>query len=131
MIVIDTHVLVWWSTKSKKLSKKAAQEFEIHKKRQEVCVSSISLWEIALLVKKGKINFTIGFDIWLKEIESVSFLRFIPVDNSIAINSINLPDFTNKDPADKIIVATAINLGAKLITSDRRILNYKGVNAIW
>ena len=131
MILLDTHVLVWWMDSPQKLSKNALREFENARKGHEVCVSSISFWEIALLVKEGRINFSMGFENWIEIVENFSFIRFIPVDNFIAINSVNLSYFSNKDPADRIIVATALNLGAKLITRDRRILKYKGVQAVW
>jgi len=55
----------------------------------------------------------------------------VPIDNKIAVLSVNLPDFSHKDPADRIIIATALNLGVKLVTSDSKILNYKHVQAIW
>ena len=68
---------------------------------------------------------------WLEKVESLPTVRFIPVDNRIAAYSINLPDFDHKDPADRIIIATALNTGAKLVTSDRKILNYHHVQSIW
>lgn len=131
MIVLDTHILVWWSDNPKKLSKIANQAIELAKKKHEICISSISLWEIAHLVNKGRIEFTLGFENWVKKIENLSFIRFIPVDNSIAVKSVNLPNFSNNDPADRIIVATALSLGVKLITGDQRILKYPFVKTIW
>ena len=131
MILIDTHVLVWWSNGSKNLSKKAFFEIEKAKKDRQICVSSISFWEIALLVKSKRLEFSSGFENWHTYLEKLAFFRFIPVDNRIAIDSVNLPDFSTKDLADRIIVSTAINLPAKLITNDKRILKYPSVQAIW
>jgi len=131
MIVLDTQVLVWWTTNFKRISKKAMTELERAKKKHEICISSISIWEVALLVKKRRLEFSVGFENWFNNIENLSFIRFIPLDNSIAVTSVKLPDFSNNDPADRIIVATALSLGAKLITSDRRILKYKGMETVW
>ena len=131
MIILDTHSFVWLIKTPLKLSAKAKKEILKAQKEKEIFISSISAWEIALLVKEGKLNLGIEVSQWVEKLARNSAIHFIPVDNEIAIKSVNLVDFTNKDPADRIIVATAKHLGAKLITSDRRILKYKGVQAVW
>ncbi len=68
---------------------------------------------------------------WIKKSEMLPFVNFIPVDNSIAVKSVNLPQPFHSDPADRIIIATAISLGASLITKDERILKYPHVKTIW
>lgn len=131
MIVLDTHALIWWVDNPNKLSKKARKAIEEEKSKKGILVSSISVFEINLLVKKNKLHLVNNPDIWLGKIESLPFIRFIPVDNKIAAYSVNLPDFYHKDPADRIIIATALNIGAKLITSDKKILNYSLVQSAW
>ena len=128
MIVLDTHTLIWWVDSPQKLSKKVRKVIEEEK---SILISSISTFEIYLLIKKGKLELLNNPDVWLEKIESLPFVRFIPVDNKIAAYSVNLPDFSHKDPADRIIIATALNLGAKLVTSDKRILDYKYVQTVW
>lgn len=132
MIVLDTHVLIWWINSPQKLSKKARKAIEEEKiKEGNILVSSISTLEIYRLVKNGKLQLIDHVDNWLEKIESLPAVRFIPMDNRVAAYSINLPDFDHKDPADRIIIATALNIGAKLITADKEILNYPHVQSIW
>lgn len=131
MILLDTSALIRWICVPEKLSKKARETIETEIQNKEILISSISVWEICLLIKKERLGFFIDPDSWLEEIENLPFIKFIPVDNKIAAYSVNLPDFTHKDPADRIIIATALNLGTKLITSDDKILSYKKVQTIW
>ena len=134
MIVLDTHVLVWWVANPEKLSKRAQEKIEREVNKGEdgvLFVSSISVWEIYLLVKKGKLSFSVDVDTWLVKVESLPFVQFIPVDNKIAAKSANLPEPLHNDPADRIIISTALQNGADLITSDKRILAYPNVRSIW
>lgn len=132
MIVLDTHVLVWWVGSSDKLSNKAQKIIKSEiKNGGQLLVSSISVWEIYLLVKKGRLSFTVDIDTWLEKVESLPFIQFIPVDNKIAAKSVNLPATFHDDPADRIIVATAKEKGAILLTSDQRIREYSYVQSSW
>jgi PIN domain nuclease of toxin-antitoxin system len=132
MIVLDTHILIWWIDSPQKLSKTARKIIEEHTRKEKgILVSSISTFEICLLVKKGKLVLTILPDVWLGKIENLPFVQFIPVDNSIAASSVSLPEFPHKDPADRMIIATALHLGAKLVTSDVKIRTYKHIQTIW
>ena len=130
MIVLDTNILVWLTTSPENISPLALKMINKFKTRKELYVSSISVWEIALLVKKKRLLFNIGFEEWLLKVKNLTFLKFVDVDVDIAVASVNLK-WTHKDPADRFIVATALNLEAKLITSDRKILTFKGVQSIW
>lgn len=131
MIVLDTNALIWWINKSEKLSQKAQKTIEEAEKRKTIYISSISILEICLLVKKNKLDLGTNLDLWLKQIETLSYVHFVPMDNKIAFQSINLPDFSHKDPADRVIIATALKLGARLVTADEKILNYKKIQTIW
>ena len=131
MILLDTSTLIWWTTALEKLSKKARDVIEKEIKEGVFFVSSISIWEIYLLVKKEKEGFSVDIDTWLEKVGSSPYINFIPVDNKIAAKSVMLPDFSNKDPADRMIVATALINGATLVTSDKRILNYPHVQSVW
>ncbi len=68
---------------------------------------------------------------WIRKTEKLSFIKFIPIDNQIALKSVNLPQPLHNDPADRIIIATAISEGASLITKDDRIINYPHIKTIW
>ncbi len=132
MIVLDTQALIWWIDNSGKLSKKALKAIKEEKPNKEsILISSISALEIYRLVKNGKLQLTTHAESWIEKIESLPFIKFIPVDNKIAALSVNLIDFLHKDPADRIIIATALNLGARLITSDKKILNYPHIRSVW
>jgi len=131
MIVIDTHVLIWWINNPEKLSKKAAQLIDREKKKDLILISSISVWEIYLLIKKNKLNLLMDTDSWLDTIESLPFIQFIPIDNKIAAKSVILPGEFHSDPADRLIVATARERGLPLVTSDERIREYSYVETIW
>jgi|SRR3989338_5657029 len=131
MTILDTHVLIWWLDQPDKLSKKAKQEIDNAVIKTELKASSISIWEICLLVKKNRLKLTMDLQSWIDKIEELPFLQFIPVDNKIALKSVLLNNKLHQDPADRIIIATTLIYGTKLVTSDKRILKYKEVNSIW
>jgi PIN domain nuclease of toxin-antitoxin system len=68
---------------------------------------------------------------WVAKSEALPFLHFVPVDNAIAIKSVKLPDPFHPDPADRIIIATALTLGFPLVTRDEKILDYPHVRTTW
>ena len=131
MIVLDTHALIWWVGGIKRLSKQAGQLVEEEKKRGEVMISVISVWEAAILIKKGKLKLTMNLTEWVESLEKSFYVKIMPIDSWIAIESVNLPGEFHKDPADRMIVATARQLGVKLVSKDKKILNYKHVQAVW
>lgn len=131
MIVLDTHVLVWWVANPKKLSRKAREAIEKQAEKEEVLVSSISVWEIYMLVKKERVRLTMDVAAWMEKVESLPYLKFVPVDNWIAAKSVMLPGDFHEDPADRMIIATALASGATLVTGDKRIRNYPHVKSVW
>lgn len=132
MIILDTHALVWWISDPEKLSDKARKLIESEIKRgSELLVSSISVWEICMLVKKGRLKLSVDVDTWIEKIEQLAYFQFVPIDNRIAAKSVNLPGSIHDDPADRMIVTTAFVHGAVLVTSDRKILNYPHVQSAW
>ena len=131
MIVLDTHTWLWWASNPKNLSPPARKIIDSTVESGEILISSISAWEIALLVAKGRLQLTIEVSDWIAKSERLPFVTFIPVDNAIAVKSVSLPQPLHNDPADRIIVATATIVGASLVTKDERILNYPHVKTIW
>lgn len=131
MILLDTNALVFLISSPKKLSQKASNRIDLEIKKKDIYVSSISIWEICLLVKAAKLELVMDVDTWIEKIEKLDFLKFVPVDNKIAAKSVALPEAVGRDPADRIIVATATGLGATLVTSDQKIRKYSGVKTIW
>jgi PIN domain nuclease of toxin-antitoxin system len=132
VIVIDTHVLVWWlSGDQSKLTAKALQEIQDAQRTAGVVASSISAWEIAMLVSKGKLDLSTDVSAWLDTAADIEGFRFIPVDNRVAVGSVRLPGGFHADPSDRIIIALAREMAAPLVTADRKILQYPHVATIW
>lgn len=132
MIALDTHALVWWVSDPARLGAKARKAIETAiDDGDQLAVSSISTWEIAMLVGAGRLELTMDIDTWIGRVESYPGLTFVPVDNRIALRAVQLEGFLHRDPADRIIVATALGLGAALVTADERIRAYRPLRTIW
>ena len=131
MILLDTHVWVWWLNDPAKLPSGARKAVKEAAKSRALYISSISTWEVALLASKGRLTFTMDAADWIAKSEVLPFFHFIPVDNAVAIRSVRLPEPFHRDPADRIIVATAITMGMPVVSSDSKILKYPHVKAIW
>ena len=132
MIVLDTHALIWWASGQKEqISEAATQAIEAELKGGDILVSSISAWELAMLVAKGRLALSLDVSDWLTLVGQIESVRFVPMDNEIAIKSAGLPGAFHKDPADRIIVATARKFGAALVTADERIRGFPNVHTIW
>ncbi|MBL7203631.1 MAG: type II toxin-antitoxin system VapC family toxin [Desulfobacteraceae bacterium] len=131
MIVLDTHVWVWFISNPELLSKAAKKAINVSMEQKAIFISSISAWELALLAAKKRLKLTIDVTDWITKSERLPFLQFIPVDNSVAVKSVNLPQPLHKDPADRIIIATAITIAAPVVTKDEKLLDYPHVKTIW
>lgn len=133
MIILDTHALVWWVNGDSQLSANAkkAIEQEIAAEEGVVMVSSISAWEIAMLVNADRLTLTMGVDDWLETISEIEGVQFIALDNAVAVESTRLPGEFHKDPADRMIVALSRHLNVPLVTADSKIRRYKHVKSVW
>ena len=112
MILLDTHAWVWFISNPELLSNKARIAVDAAVEKKDILISSISTWEVALLVAKKRLTLTMELSDWIAASERLPFVHFIPVDNSIAVKSVNLPGHLHNDPADRIIISTAISSGA-------------------
>jgi PIN domain nuclease of toxin-antitoxin system len=131
MIVLDTHAWLWWISNPEKLGTAASSAIEQAMQENSIFLSSISTWEIALLVDKGRLTLSIDVHDWVRKTESLPFVRFMPVDNTIALRSVALPGAFHADPADRIITATALTTGMPLVTKDEKIRACSFVRTIW
>ncbi|MCE9596692.1 MAG: type II toxin-antitoxin system VapC family toxin [Spirochaetia bacterium] len=131
MILLDTHAWVWWVSNPELLSKQTLQILKKGASEKSIVVSCISAWEVAMLVKKGRLKLSQDVEEWIRKSERLSFLNFIPIDNAILLKSVSISEKISKDPADRIIVATAVILGAKLVTKDAGLKKAKLVETIW
>ena len=132
MIVLDTHVLVWWANgQTASLPTAARRAIAAELKGGRIAISSISAWELAMLVAHGRMALSVDTRQWLDLVGQIEAVEFVPVDNAIAIDSVELPGEFHKDPADRLIVATARKLGAPLVTADEKIRAYPHLRTIW
>ncbi len=133
MIVLDTQALVWWVNGDRQLSSRAKTVItkEIAAEDGTVVISSISAWEIAMLVNADRLTLTMGVDDWLTTVSEIEGVRFVPIENEVVVESTRLPGEFHKDPADRMIVALARHLNAPLVTADTKIRAYKHVKSVW
>ena len=120
-LVLDTHAWVWWVSKPEKLSRKQREAIDRARKRggDALFLSVISAWEVALLVQGGRLRVPVPLETWLEQAMSIPGLEIAPLTVPIIGGAARLTAL--RDPADMLIVATALQHGARLITNDRRI----------
>lgn len=129
MILLDTHALLWWALDPERLSPTAAQQCE----RMEAAggyASSISLWEIGIKVKRGHLELGITVEELARRIEQGAAVELLPVDVTTWLKSVELA-WTHRDPADRVIVATALLRGLPLLTKDQVLRDFAEVETIW
>ncbi len=129
MIVLDTHIWVWWVHGDEKITSSQLEMIEANEDG-EIGISAISLWEIAKLVENKRLELPISLEKWFKQALSYPGIQIIELTPEIAAESAHLPGEFHKDPADQIIVATARVMKCKLVTSDERILHYPHVKTV-
>lgn len=123
MILLDTHVLLWTRLGSRRLGPRSRELLEQALREGTLAVSAIAFWEVAMLRRKGRIKLLRDVAAWRTRLLNDGLVE-IPVDGAVAIRADSLDDF-RADPADRIIVATALD-GHGLLTADERILNWRG-----
>ena len=128
MIVLDTHAFVWWAGGSSKLSAAARRAITASKRRG---LPAICLWEVAMLVERQRLELDRDLSDWLSDAIGLEGLEVLPMTADIAVRSTRLSQGFHGDPADQLIVATAIVFGAALVTRDERIKRFGGVKTIW
>ena len=132
MILLDTHILLWWiGGDAGRLSIAATKAIETAHSEGTILVSSISAWEIATLVARGRIGLLTDITSWLDQVGRLAGVEFVSLDTDILLKSTQLPGEFHKDPADRFIVATSQKLAVPLVTADRKILDYTHVKTIW
>jgi len=130
VILVDTHVVVWLAFDQERVSKKARNAInESRGSAEGLAISDITLLELATLASKARIRLDISVESFLQEIES----RFVilPMSGRVCARAVGLPLSFPKDPADRIIAATALVEGLCLLTADREIRRSRVVQTIW
>jgi PIN domain nuclease of toxin-antitoxin system len=130
MLLMDTHVWFWSLTEPENLSK-AALDIIQRTETDQRSIASISIWEFAMMVARGRIEIKITAEQWLDYAVHKTGLRVLELTPKVAVESCELPGVFHKDPADRIIVATARVNGGTLVTRDQKILGYPHVKSLW
>lgn len=130
MIVCDTHVLVFDALSPDLLGSAAAQAIQESHDTGSLACADISLWEIAMLIEKGRLEVDASIENFLNAVISARRLSVLPVTPSIAALSVS-SSVPEGDPADRLIAATAISHGATLITKDERLIGFPNLPTIW
>ena len=124
MILLDTHVLIWWVNGDlSRLSKAALAAIDLHNQsnqKQQLLVSAISCWEVAMLLERGRLSLSMDSEKWFNLIFAIPAIKFLP-----------LPEPFHADPADRFLVAQARQLNLPLVSADARIRKYAHVQSIW
>lgn len=115
-VLLDSHVVQWWSAEPDRISSAASRAIG---EADELAVADISWFELAWLARNERIVLTIPLNAWLQQLAVQ--LRTLPVTPAIAATAVNLPSTFPGDPADRLIYATAIEHGWRLITKDERL----------
>jgi PIN domain nuclease of toxin-antitoxin system len=130
VILVDTHVVVWLAFAQDRISRKARTAIDDARKGADgLAISDITLFELATLTSKGRVRLNISLESFLQEVES----RFVvlPITGRVCARAVGLPPSYPKDPADRIIGATALVEGLSLLTADHEIRKSKVVRTIW
>mgnify|MGYP000929548722 CR=1 FL=1 len=129
MIVLDTHIWVWWANTSAELTADMRQALQAHSS-DGLGVSIISCWEVAKLVERGRLQLTLPVENWLAQALALPGIQMLELTPRIVVESTQLPGEFHRDPADQLIVATARVYNVPLLTADGKILSYPHVQTI-
>lgn len=123
-ILLDTHVFVWIMNDSPLLTKEFKKSFESISKAQGALLSPMSIWEIGMLVDKKRIEIDMDVLDWINKALDSPEIFVCPISPRIAIQSTRLPGEVHLDPVDRLLIATAYEENAVLVTCDKKILDY-------
>jgi PIN domain nuclease of toxin-antitoxin system len=129
VIVLDTHIWVWWVHDAPELPPEY-RAIVVDHETTGLGVSAISCWEVAKLVELGRLELPLPVDAWLTRALAEPGIRWLPLTPEIAVESTRLPAPFHRDPADQIIVATARIYRCPLVTVDGRIRGYPHVRLL-
>lgn len=128
MIVLDTATWIWRASDPNRLPRSARRAID---RAERALVSAISVWEVAMLVAKRRIQLDRAVEQWVAIALALPGIELAPLEPAIAVRSTRLPGGFHPDPADRIIVATALENAAPILTPDDRIRSYPHVQSAW
>jgi len=129
VIVLDTHAWLWWRASPDRLSAAARDALE---RAEKIGVCTISCWEVAMLVARGRISLDRDVGLWVRQAlthERVATLE-LSAEAALAAGRLDAARFGG-DPADRLIYATAATRGVRLVTKDERIRSFDRAGTVW
>lgn len=123
-LLLDTHIWLWLLSGDTSLTASLRKPIEEAASHQQLFISAISVWEVAMLQMKGKLKLNLPTAKWVQQALERPEINLLPLSPEIAVESCALPDNFHGDPADRIIVATARLENLVLVTKDEKILKY-------
>jgi PIN domain nuclease of toxin-antitoxin system len=128
VIVLDTHAWIWWVSAPQRLGRRARREIA---RARRVGVPAICCLEVATLAERGRIELDRPTLDWLEDALDEPNLDLLPLTPAVAVRAATLGDSFHGDPADRLIVATAILYSARLVTKDERIRAWPAAPSVW
>jgi PIN domain nuclease of toxin-antitoxin system len=128
VIVLDTHAWLWWVSGDSSLSRKAETKIRA---ATRIAVSAVSCLEVAVAEARGRIVLDRPPLIWMEQALALPRVELVPLTPAVAVRASRLGRDFPGDPADRVVVATALLESAVLVTRDARIREYQGVETAW
>lgn len=128
--LLDTHIWLWWLLGDSRLAEEEAHFLDGLPKTNRPALSTISLWEVAMLVELERVRLDLPLKEFLQKAGSPETVQLVPVHTDVVVEMTTLPDTFHRDPADRLIVASARVEGRPLATRDRKI-RQAGLNRFW
>jgi PIN domain nuclease of toxin-antitoxin system len=128
VILLDTHAFVWFVHDPAKLTSKARS---LLTPKSRKAIAAITCWEIGLLVQKGRIAVDRGILDWIEDALEELQIDLLPLTPSVSVKAAELGHGFHGDPADRMIVATALQWNAIILTRDERIRDFSAVKTVW
>jgi PIN domain nuclease of toxin-antitoxin system len=128
MILLDTHAWIWWAASPARLSARARAAIEA---AGEIAVSAISVWEVATLVARRRLELDRETLVWVRQALALPRVLLQPLTPEIAVASASLPPEFPGDSADRIISASARSLGAPVVSKDARLRALPDLRVLW
>jgi PIN domain nuclease of toxin-antitoxin system len=129
VILLDTHALLWWALDPEQLSPTATEIVRSMEERGGYA-SSISIWELGIKVARGQLELPITVEELALRVQEGGVVDLVAVDTTTWLRTLSLP-WSHRDPADRVIVATALLKGVPVLTKDRLLHEFEGIDCVW